>query len=346
VSIPLCAAFLYFMAVFSYGLAGDVGARRSMYPARMFTLPVSTAALAGWPMLYGAAAMAALWAATALIALWPVRAAVPLVWPGFFAAAIVAWLQVLTWMPYGLPGLRLAASVLLLTSIDVVVFTAIELQVTEAVMVLIMAPQLPLAHLAARYAVARARRGDTPDWRPALAGRGRRAGAFSGPHAQFPSSGAAQRWLEWRQHGRSLPTWVAIVVPFQVAFLYLVRQEPIVLTVIGLVVMQLTPPFLAAFVAVTVGRSSPEAGSAYGLAPFLATRPLSTRALTAQKLRVAARSALAAWVLSFLGIGLGLSISDRWTAVVYEARAFVDLFGPGRAAVIALLWSLALLAFT
>ena len=50
---------MYFLAVFSFGLSGDLAARQSMYPARMFTLPVTTAALAGWPMLYGTAAMAA-----------------------------------------------------------------------------------------------------------------------------------------------------------------------------------------------------------------------------------------------------------------------------------------------
>ena len=44
VSVPLCAAFMYFMAVFSYGLAGDLTARHSLYPARMFTLPISTEA--------------------------------------------------------------------------------------------------------------------------------------------------------------------------------------------------------------------------------------------------------------------------------------------------------------
>ena len=47
---------MYFLAVFSFGLAGDLAARQSIYPARMFTLPVTTAALAGWPMLYGTAA--------------------------------------------------------------------------------------------------------------------------------------------------------------------------------------------------------------------------------------------------------------------------------------------------
>src|SRR5207248_6769297 len=46
VVVPLTATFIYFLAVFTFGLAGDITARQSMYPVRMFTLPVSTAALA------------------------------------------------------------------------------------------------------------------------------------------------------------------------------------------------------------------------------------------------------------------------------------------------------------
>src|SRR5687768_1845017 len=47
VVVPLSFAFMYLLSVFSYGLAGDLTARHSLYPARMFTLPVSTAGLAG-----------------------------------------------------------------------------------------------------------------------------------------------------------------------------------------------------------------------------------------------------------------------------------------------------------
>src|SRR5450631_1972350 len=46
VVVPLTATFIYFLAVFSFGLDGDLSARQSMYPARMFTLPVTSAALA------------------------------------------------------------------------------------------------------------------------------------------------------------------------------------------------------------------------------------------------------------------------------------------------------------
>jgi len=99
VNVPLAFAFMYFLAVFSYGLAGDLTARHSLYPARMFTLPVSTAALAGWPMLYGTLTMAGLWVAVALVALWPSGVPAPLIWPALFAAAFVAWLQAFAWMP-------------------------------------------------------------------------------------------------------------------------------------------------------------------------------------------------------------------------------------------------------
>ena len=54
VMVPLTTTFMYVLTVFSFGLSGDVAGRPSLYPARMFTLPVSTAELALWPMLYGA----------------------------------------------------------------------------------------------------------------------------------------------------------------------------------------------------------------------------------------------------------------------------------------------------
>src|SRR6058998_906340 len=41
---PLTATYVYLLAAFSFGLAGDLGARPSIYPARMFALPLRTAA--------------------------------------------------------------------------------------------------------------------------------------------------------------------------------------------------------------------------------------------------------------------------------------------------------------
>jgi hypothetical protein len=114
--VPLILLFMYFMAVFSFGLSGDLAARQSMYPARMFTLPVSSAALAGWPMFFGSAATMLLWLASRFFGRWPAGA--PVWWPLLLGPALLAWTQALTWMPYPLAGMRVAMTVLWLAIID------------------------------------------------------------------------------------------------------------------------------------------------------------------------------------------------------------------------------------
>src|SRR5437016_6385942 len=153
VIVPVTATFLYSLSVFSFGLSGDLAARESMYPARMLTLPVTTATLAGWPMLYGTAAMAILWFGTRLLALWPSDVNVPVIWPALLAASLLAWTQALTWMPYPLRGLRVIITVLWLAAIDAVIMVALNLKASEPVMLAILAPHIPLAYLTARFAV-------------------------------------------------------------------------------------------------------------------------------------------------------------------------------------------------
>src|SRR4051812_43565035 len=51
VIVPIAVTSMYFLAVFSFGLSGDFSARESIYPARMFALPMTTHELVAWPML-------------------------------------------------------------------------------------------------------------------------------------------------------------------------------------------------------------------------------------------------------------------------------------------------------
>src|SRR5213083_2478988 len=275
VSVPLTATFVYLLAVFSFGFAGDLAARHSMYPARMFTLPVTNAALVGWPMLYGTAAVAVLWLAARLFAVWPSGIEIPLIWPALLAAALLAWTQALTWMPYGLPGIRLIVAVLCLAALDTVVLLAIHFRAREPMMLAILAPQLPLAYLVARFAVARARRGDVPDWRGVFAWLGRIADIRAGRRDHFPSPACAQAWFEWRRHGRSLPAWVGILLPFELALLFVAGDTPALVFAI-LAGVLVTPLFMAVFTAATVHRSP---------TTFIATRPLSSAALIAATLK-------------------------------------------------------------
>lgn len=345
VSVPITSTFMYFLAVFSFGLSGDLSARQSMYPARLFTLPVTTGALAGWPMLYGTAAMAMLWLAMRLLAMWPADVAVPVIWPALLAASLLAWTQALTWMPYALPGLRVIATVLWLTAIDTIVLLALHYKAREIVMLAILAPHLPLAYLVARHAVARGRRGDVPDWRALPARPVRIVDALLRRHDHFSSPAAAHAWFEWRRHGRSLPALVGILLPFELGLLFLVGDTPALVfdTLLGVL---LTPPFMAGFVAATVSRPDPRGRDSYGVSPFVATRPLSNAALIAAPLKVTIWSTAAAWLLVLVAIPLALILSGTWPVMLERARQTRDVFGPPRAIAIALIGCSALIAWT
>jgi hypothetical protein len=345
VVVPPTATFMYFLAVFSFGLAGDLAARQSIYPARMFTLPVTTAALAGWPMLYGTVAMAVLWLATRLLAVWPSGADVPVIWPALLAAALLAWTQALTWMPYALPGLRVIVTVLCLAAVDSVVLLALHYKASEPVMLALLAPHLPLAYLAARFAVARARRGDVPDWRGLFARLGQIADVLPRRRDHFPSPARAQVWFEWRRHGRSLPAMVGILLPFELALLFVFSEAPTLFfeTLLGVL---LIPPFMAAFAAATVGRSNPDVRDSYGVTPFLATRPMTSAALLAAKLKMTVWSTLAAWLLVFAAIPLAFTLSGTWPVVIDRARQGIEAVGTPRAIVVVLLGLSGLLAST
>ena len=338
VVVPFSLLFGYLLAVFTFGFAGDLAARQSIYPPRMFALPVTTGALAGWPMLYGTVAMASLLLATTLMARFLWRLDAPVIWPAVYAATFLAWTQVLAWMPYGWRGFRVVAAVLWLTTINVVVFSAVYYEVPEPVMVALLAPQLPLAYLCARFAVARARRGEVPDWPSRFARRGQRAHRPPRQRDHFPSPARAQRWFEWRRHGRSLPVWVGILLPVELALLLVPGNDTPTLVFYTLLVALLTPPFMAAFAAAATERTSnPAVSDAYGMTPFIATRPVTSAALVAAKLTMAFRSTLAAWLLVLVAIPLGLTLSGTWPVVLDWARRAVEIFGVPRALVIAIL---------
>lgn len=340
---PLAIAFFYILAVFSFGLSGDLAARQSIYPARMFTLPVTTAALAGWPMLYGAAAISGLWATAWSFARWW-NIDLPLVWPGLLAITFMAWTQVFTWKGYALRGLRVIVTVAWLITLDVIVILAVETRAPDSLLIAFLAPQLPLAYAAACFFLARARRGDVPDWRRA---RAPSVGAqASRAKPGFGTAARAQAWFEWRLHGRTLPALVALVVPFELSLLFVPGNDVPSIVFTTLIVALLTPPFLAGFVAAAVGTANPFVRDAYGLAPFTATRPMSSAGLVAAKLAMALWSTLATWAVMFLIVPLALMWSDTLPVVIDRAGRLAEAIGTPRAIVLALLVFAGLFAST
>src|SRR5438046_962043 len=336
VSVPLTTTFVYLLAVFSFGFGGDLAARQSMYPARMFTLPVTNAALVGWPMLYGTAAVALLWLAARLFAVWPSGIEIPVIWPALLAAGLLAWTQALTWMPYGLPAIRLIVAVLCLAALDTVVLVAIHFKAGEPMMLAILGPQVPLAYLVARFAVARARRGDVPDWRGLSARSGEITNVLPRPRDHFVSPARAQAWFEWRRHGRSLLALVGLLLPFELALLWLAKDAAAFVFEILFLVL-ITPPFMAAFTGWTGSKPHPNVGDSYGVPPFIATRPLTSAELIAAKLKMAMWSTLAAWLLLLVAMPLALEWSGTWSVVIERVRHMNDAIGTPRAVVFVLL---------
>src|SRR5438309_6776466 len=62
-TIPLWFALPYVLILFSQAHDADIVARESGYPRRLFTLPLRTTTLVGWPLAQGAVVVAGLWLA-------------------------------------------------------------------------------------------------------------------------------------------------------------------------------------------------------------------------------------------------------------------------------------------
>lgn len=358
VVVPVTTAFMFFLGVFTFGFSGDLQARESIYPARMFALPVTTRALAGWPMFYGGSAMVFLFVVAGRFLAWETVGSlgrfkfrqwgteVPLIWPSLLAVVFLAWTQALTWMAYGLRGLRIIITVLWLITLDAAVFVALHYEVPEPTLVALLLPLLPLAYLTAWFAVSRARHGDLPDWSGIPARLSRVFDIFRRGRDPFPSPRRAQVWYEWRQHGLSLPMWVLILLPFELALLFLARDEPEAMTNFTLLGVLLTPPLMAGFVAATVSRNNPAAHNAYGVAPFAVTRPLTSAALIAAKLKVTLWSTLVTWFLVLIAIPIGLAVSGTLPVVTGRVHEGIEAFGAPRIVVAILLGLMALMGST
>ena len=142
-----------------------------------------------------------------------------------------------------------------------------------------------------------------------------------------------------------MPALVGILLPFELGLLYLARHEPPVLVELTLVAVLLTPPLMAGFSAAIAGAPGRDGSDSAG-ATLTATRPLTSAALVAAKLRVAMWSTLVAWVLVLVAVPLALALSGTWPVVADGVGEVVEVVGRPRAIVIALLGFTGLLAST
>jgi hypothetical protein len=322
-------ALLYVAAAFAFGFECQLEAKESGFPARMFTLPVRTGVLVGWPMLQGMAAVALLWAAWAYFVLRPSGIEAPLAMTALLAAAFVAVLQALLWSPFGLPWVRVLVAVLVLPTLLLSPLFAPTLGATETGLLYLFAALVPAAFVVAFTGVARARRGENPDWqaRPASSLLGA-ARPDERPCRPFSSPQRAQFWFEWRRHFLTFPVVVGCFLLLHLAMILWVEQRPENRIRLGLNFL-FFPTLLAPFLGCFLGRAGASAGNPYPLSSFTATRPVSAGTLVAAKLKVAALGTLAAWALVLVAASVwarAAGIDERlpawWSHLVQEHGAW------------------------
>jgi hypothetical protein len=367
---PLMAALVFTFYAFSLTVDVQLEALGTGFPARLFLLPVPTPTLVTWLMLQAAAAAAGCWAAWAVTVLWPAGQDVPLGWPALLAASLMVCLQAVAWWPFPLPFLRVGAAGLGLTLVAMTPTFGIAtepLGLPRAAWVGVLAALLPAAYGAALVGVARARRGDTPEWTwPARLARwlGDR---LPRRRATFASPLQAQAWLEWRQRGLGFPVMVGWLVAIWGILAQLAERAidnvaseemtPALVAAAGaltapgvaLLVLLAVPPLLALAWSGELGGMRLQGGVPGGLkvgcSPFLALRPLTGGEFILAKLHTAARCTLTAWAIVLPAAALWLGLTGRWRvlagAPVLQSHSALEVFGgltAGLAALVLLTW--------
>ena len=334
--LPLSSFGFYFVAVFSFGMDGDLMARQSMYPRRMFVLPVSTSSLTFWPMFWGAASVGVLWLIFRFLAPLPPRWNLAIFWPMAAMSATLMWVQAFSWTSYPVTGARIVFTALVLSVNNISGMFALENEVGEGWMLAIYVPQIPLAAWMAWVAVRRARRGQTFD-----RAAGESATGSSRVLRSFATPVAAQQWLDWRSFGWSLPVMVAILLPFELLVLFVMREAPRAVYEILLGILFQTP-LLAVFVAASMSRSASEESRT----TFFFTRPLGSEAMVRSKFRVAFASTLLAWlivIIAVTAVAVSSEVGDHLLRVAEFAR---DAVGVARACLLFAFIAIGLLLMT
>jgi hypothetical protein len=275
-------------------------------------------------------------------------------------AAFLAWAQAVVWYPFGLPALRIAAVNLGLGLIIAGNILFEQFPVGEASLTLILAVALLGAFVVAHVGVAQTRRGGIPDWRWVQGLVEAVVNLLPRRRGAFPSALAAQRWLEWRLHGRGLVIAVGgmvlpilllcqLIAPVQVEAARggnlpvlpgLSPESSVTLTMLAEVLL------LPLLLAVGASPTGAPRGSPYPLTSFLATRPLSSAALVAVRWQVAALSTLTAWSLLLSEVAVWLLATGEYAALVELRRSWLADYSSAEVVVLAVLVVVGLITLT
>jgi hypothetical protein len=294
------------------------------FPARLFTLPVSTWTLVGAPMLFGILTIGLVYIAWAGFALSDQE--LPLTWPLLYLGVGMICYQCILW---SMARFRITRIIVLgyagaLFAMGWMAFRAgggaassLDWDLSDAtrrMLLWMLVAMGVVAYGVARIAVDVQRRGGMGGWRfgqwtKAAAevdlarvgndeGRGKPMAreADSRQRRRFHSSSDAQFWFEWRRHGKLLPLATAGVL-----FMIMIPApffSPISsgMTALALCWIAATPLLIAFVLGRGMGKPDLWSGDSGG-SLFLSTRPLNNTQWIGAKMKMGAAAALASWGL-------------------------------------------------
>jgi hypothetical protein len=246
-------------------------------------------------------------------------------------AAAVAVSQALVWLPFGLPWLRIAVIVTVITLFvrapGVLVSVGGERyadpEAEKSALTLAAATLIPAAFLVATLGVARARRGDATGWTWAVPSP-RRTGEPGRERPPFASAVRAQAWYEWRLRGRGYVVTVAAVVAVLMAIALLLEHSSRRAD-FGLVFLFI-PPLIAGYWGSVMG-SPGESVRSTALTAFAATRPLDNATLVWAKFRAATRAAATAWAFVLAVTVVWIAANDGYDKMSLAWESSVERHG-------------------
>jgi hypothetical protein len=314
--IALTLPLVFVLAELVHGSAARLEERRSGFPARLYTLPAPVAVLAGPSLVLPTLVIACCWVLVDLCLLRFFGIESPTFWPPLAAAASVALIQALTWMPFPLPYLRLACFTVLIPAVYAGTAMLVALEVGEAVLSLLFLALLVLGYGLALLGVAWGR-----------CGLGVRERVRVGPVAVAPERAPlakpfssllrAQVWLEWRSYAPVSLFFagmcLVIILPSMTFLDYGLKHDlpavawwaPRAREAVGdswlVMAYLLFVPILLSFTGCGDTGCTARQRGPLAYSPFIATRPISTADRVKARLLACALAAGCTWGLVLAG---------------------------------------------
>jgi hypothetical protein len=272
-----------------------------------------------------------LWLATAGLIYRPSGFQTPLLLPALGMAALMAWIQAVSWLPLPNSWLRDTATIAILGALAALpLWLAYSELTSPTVVAVLLVGYSALAYPLGLMAVESDRRGEVWQiWPASIRRKGNASTSMLGARRRpFRSAGEAQFWYEWTCHGLALPGAVGLVLLTIMAMLIHIalmahRPSNPILFPILLTVLILLPVVMAGSSGPGIGRMAPMFSvKSRRFLTFAAIRPMTSGGLVSAKFRMAIATVLLTWILVVVIGALLMVTAGNALGFAAAARAF------------------------